>query len=208
MVLHTTLIILQDAVAAKHLVADQQVLGCGPAAAKVAALFRKINTLAAATVQQRAVVVVSAIFVKYPFIRRFVLVSVHKNAVLTTTPVEESLYTWADPLVAAVLNCNGVILMAADILLGEVCVSPDNGIRVQEAGAVMTTTKVVILDLIGLTPVVCKVRTSTKSTGHNLDATNGMTFTACVAAAVKATVLQTTHVIVRVVTGIKVRDWL
>ena len=208
MVLHTTLTIVQDAVAAKHLVAAQQVLGCGPAEAKAEAQFRKMNTLAAATVQQRVAAAVLAIFVKNLFIRRFVLVSVRRKDVPNTTLVVENQPTWAHPLAAVVPNCNGVILMAADMLIGEACVSPVSGTKVQAAGVVMTTTKVVILDLIGLTPVVCKVRTTTKSMGHNLDATNGMTFTACVAAAVKATVLQITNAIVRAVIGIKVRDWL
>lgn len=206
-VLHITLTIVQVAVAEKHPVAGLRALGCGSAAAKVVASFRKINTLAEATVQWQVAAAVSAIFVNHPFIRRFVLVSVHRKNVLTSSPVEENLSIWAELLEAVAPNCNDVILMAPDILLGEVCVSADSGIRVQEAGAVMTTKKVVILDLLGFKPVVYKVQAFTKNMVHNLNATNGTTFTVCAAAAAKALVLQTAPAIVRAATGIKVRDW-
>jgi hypothetical protein len=207
MVSHTTLTILQDVVVVKRQAAAQQDLGCGSAEAKAAALFRKMNTLVAATVRQQVAAAASAIFARKTFIRLIVLVFVHRKNVLTFSPAEESPYTWAVPLAVVVPNCNDVTSMSADTLLGEVCVSADSGIRVQEAGAVMTTTKVVILDLLGFKPVVYKARVFTKNMDHNLNATNGMTFTACAAVAVKATVLQTTLAIVRAVIGIKVHVW-
>jgi hypothetical protein len=93
------------------------------------------------------------------------------------------------------------------MLLGVACVSADSGTKVPAAGVGMTTTKVAMLDLLGLLLDVCPTGVFSKITDHNLNDTNGTTFTACAAAAVKATVLQTVVAIVRAVTGIKVRDW-
>jgi hypothetical protein len=155
-VLHTVLTILRVAVAAKPPVADQQVLGCGLVAAKVAARFRKMNMLVAATVQRQVAAAASAIFVKNLFTRLFVLVSVHQNVVPITTLVEESLRTWVALLVAAAPNYNDVILHLTGGLVGEACVSAANGIKAQVAGVGMITMKAAMLDLLGLVAVVYK----------------------------------------------------
>ena len=204
---HIHLIILRVAVAAKHQVAGQQAPGCGRVAAKVAESFRKMNTLVAATAQQQVAAAALVIFAKDPSIRLIVLVSVQQKDVLSTTLVEENLYTWVDPLAAVAPNCNVVILNPVGMLLGEACVSVDSGTKVRVDGAAMTTTKAAMLDLVGSLAVVCLKGVFSKSTDRNLDATNGTTFTACVAAAVKATVLLTTLAIVCAATGIKVHDW-
>jgi len=198
---------LQDVVVVKPPVADQQVLGCGRAEAKVAALFRKMNKSAAVTAQQREAVAALVIFVKNLSTRLFVVVSAQYSAVVITMLAEEKVKTWAALPEAVALNYNVVILKALDMLLGAACVSADSGTKVLAAGAGMTTTKVAMLDLLGLFLDVCPIGVFSKITDHNLNATNGTTSTACAAAAVKVTVLQTAPVIDHAAIGIKVHDW-
>ena len=122
--------------------------------------------------------------------------------------MEERVTIWVEPQAVVVPNYNAVIFHPLGMLLGEECVLVDNGIKDQEDGAVMTTTKAAMLDLFGLLLGVSHKGVFSKSTDRNLNATNGMTFTACAAAAAKATVFQTVVAIVRAATGIKDQDWL
>jgi hypothetical protein len=177
------------------------------AAAKAAALFKKMSSSAVAMAQQPAVAVVLDIFVKNLSTRLFVVVSAQYSAVVITMLAEEKVKTWAALPEAVALNYNVVILKALDMLLGEACVSADSGIKVLAAGAVTTTTKVAMLDLLGSILDVCPIGVFSKITDHNLNATNGTTSTACAAAAVKVTVLQTAPVIDHAAIGIKVHDW-
>ena len=83
---------------------------------------------------------------------------------------------------------------------------PDSGTTEPAAGAVTTMTKAVTVDLLGLWLDVKMAEVLSKITGLNLNVTNGMIFTACAAAAVKAIVSKMVLAIVRAVIGIKVQD--
>jgi hypothetical protein len=108
---------------------------------------------------------------------------------------------------AAALNFNVVTLKTEELLGLEVCACLDSFILAAAAGAAMTTKKAATVDLLGLLLVACLVVVITKSMVLNLNVTNGMIFTACAAAAVKATDLTMYLAIVTVAIGTKVTGW-
>jgi multisubunit Na+/H+ antiporter MnhG subunit len=75
------------------------------------------------------------------------------------------------------------------------------------AGAAMTTTKAATVDLLGSMLDARLAEVLSRITAPNLSVTNGMIFTTCAAAAVKAIVLKMVLAIVLVAVGIKVIDW-
>ena len=73
-------------------------------------------------------------------------------------------------------------------------------------GVATTMTKAATVDLLGFRLDVKMAEVLSKITVLNLNVTNGMIFTACAAAAVKAIVLKMVLAIVRAVIGSKVQD--
>ena len=74
-------------------------------------------------------------------------------------------------------------------------------------GAVMTMKKAVILDGLGSILDANPIEVFGKSTAHNPSVTNGMIFTVCAAAAVKAMGIPILNAIATVAIGIKVPVW-
>lgn len=135
------------------------------------------------------------------------LVYVHLKNVAAFIRTAERVLTCRVQVAAAAPNFNVAILKTEEFLGSEACACQDNFTLVLVAGAAMTMTKAATLDFSGLILGVNLTEVFSKSTAHNPNAMNGMIFTACAAAVVKATVLTIYLAIVTVAIGIKATDW-
>lgn len=154
--------------------------------------------------QPQAVAAALDTFVKEGLLHHLVPVSAHKNDAVNSTQKAESHITWAAPVAVAAPNCNVATHARADTLVLEACVCRDNGTMGPGAGAAMTMMKDVILALFGSKQDAKLVEVMCKTMDRNPNVTNGTTYTACAAVAVRATVLTMAFAIVRVAIGIKV----